>query len=72
MDVVKHEILKKDDDVSAWAGLQKGLFVDLEEDIQVATREVLAQHPKLMGVGGNRNAADPFVIGMSAPEGSSS
>jgi len=30
---------------------------------------VLAQHPKLMGTGGNRNAADPFVIGLAHARG---
>ena len=72
VDAVKHEIMQKDDDVSAWARDQRDLFVDLEEDIQAATRCVLAHHPRLMGVGGNRNAADPFVIGMALAETRSS
>ncbi len=30
---------------------------------------MLAQHPKLMGTGGNRNADDPFVIGLAHARG---
>jgi hypothetical protein len=65
VDVVKDELGKRDDDASGWAKQQDGLFVALEADIQQATTTVLAAHPKLMGVGKGRNAADPFVIGLA-------
>ncbi len=65
VDVVKHELAKKDDAVLKWAGARSKLFVPLEEDIQMATRRVLREHPKLTGVGAGRNAADPFVIGLA-------
>ncbi|MGI9003520.1 MAG: DUF4411 family protein [Pseudonocardia sp.] len=48
-----------------WAQQQDGLFLSLEADVQRATSSVLAAHPKLMGVGKGRNAADPFVIGLA-------
>jgi hypothetical protein len=38
------------------------MFVALDETIQRATSEVLAQHPLLMKATKNRNGADPFVI----------
>ena len=43
----------------------EALFVPLDEALQRATREILAAHPKLMGRGGGRNAADPFFIGLA-------
>ena len=66
VDVVKDELARREDDVCAWAKSQAGLFVALDADVQTATRSVLAAHPKLMGKGGGRNAADPFVIGLAS------
>jgi hypothetical protein len=65
VDVVRDELTKRDDDASQWVKQQNGLFLPLEEDIQQATSSVLVEHPKLMGVGKGRNAADPFVIGLA-------
>jgi Domain of unknown function (DUF4411) len=39
--------------------------VPLEEDIQVETSAILSAHPRLMGKGKGRNAADPFVIALA-------
>lgn len=41
----------------------------LTEEVQLATREVLTKHPKLLGVGGGRNGADPFVMGLACLQG---
>jgi Domain of unknown function (DUF4411) len=41
----------------------------LRREIQLATRQVLAAHPKLMGNAKNRNGADPFVIGYALAVG---
>ncbi len=65
VEIVKDELSRRDDEVSRWALKQAGLFVPLAADVQRSTREVLAQHPRLMGAGGGRNAADPFVIGLA-------
>lgn len=65
VDIVRDELGKRDDDACAWAKQQDGLFVPLEIDIQQATSRVLRSHQKLMGKGGGRNAADPFVIGLA-------
>jgi hypothetical protein len=67
-DEVRRELGKRDDDTNAWATSQDGLFVDLDEDIQVATTLVLTTHPKLTGNGGGRHQADPFVIGLAHAE----
>jgi hypothetical protein len=69
VDVVRDELGRRDDATRAWAAAQEGLFVILDEDVQAATSETLAAHPKLMGRGGGRNAADPFVIGLARAHG---
>jgi hypothetical protein len=69
VDVVRDELTKRDDEVSTWARAQAGLFLPLDEPVQQATREILAAHPRLMGKGGGRNAADPFVIGLARVHG---
>lgn len=66
VDEVKREIVRKDDDAATWAKAQKGLFVPLTREVQVATKTVLAAHPRLLGKGGGpRNSADPFVIALA-------
>jgi hypothetical protein len=67
---VRRELSKRSDDAFAWAKSCKGLFVPLDRDVQLATRQVLAAHPRLLGTGGGpRNAADPFVIGLALARG---
>jgi Domain of unknown function (DUF4411) len=65
IDVVRDELGRKDDATKDWATSQVDLFLTLDHDIQVATREVLAEHPRLVGKGGQRNLADSFVIGLA-------
>ena len=65
IDVVRDELARKDDATKDWAATQADLFLQLEEDIQAATTAVLREHPKMMGKGGGRNAADPFVVGLA-------
>lgn len=62
VDPVKAELERKHDETFAWARAQDDLFVPLEEDIQLATREVLTRCPKLVAVGGRRDGADLFVV----------
>lgn len=68
-DEVRSELGKKDDTTKAWTDTQADLYLPLEEDIQRATGAVLGAHPKLMGSGGGRNGADPFVIGLAIARG---
>ncbi|MGW7534079.1 DUF4411 family protein [Amycolatopsis sp. NPDC054798] len=65
VEIVRDELGKRDDDANTWARAQADLFVPLEQDIQLATRKILHAHPKMMGTGGGRNGADPFVIGLA-------
>lgn len=69
VDEVKREVTKKDDEAADWARTQVGLFVPLTADIQLATKQVLAAYPKLLGMGGPRNGADAFVIGLAIAQG---
>lgn len=64
-DVVRDELIRRDDDACNWAKAQDGLFLPLTEELQAKTAEVLAVHPRLTGKGGGRNMADPFVIGLA-------
>lgn len=70
VDEVERELAKRDGDaVHTWARGQEGLFVDLDADVQAATANVLAQHPRLLGAGKGRNGADPFVIALALARG---
>ncbi len=59
---VRIELAKQEDDLAKWISARPHMFVPLDDDIQRATSEVLAQHPLLMKATKNRNGADPFVI----------
>jgi hypothetical protein len=70
VDEVRRELKKRSDDAYAWARRCRGLFVPLDRDVQLAAREVLKAHPRLMGTGGGpRNSADPFVVGLALARG---
>lgn len=70
VDEVRRELAKRSDDAFAWAKRCRGLFVPLDRDVQIATRQVLAAHPRLIGTGGgSRNSADPFVIALALARG---
>lgn len=70
VDEVKRELQRRSDDAFRWAKSCKSLFVPLDHDVQMATREVLAAHPRLIGISGSmRSAADPFVIGLALARG---
>lgn len=69
VDVVRDELSRRDDEIHRWATEQSGLFLPLDPDVQRATREILARHQRLMGRGGGRNAADPFVIALAMVHG---
>lgn len=64
-DVVRDELVRRDDDACSWAKAQDGLFLPLSEELQLKSAAVLGAHPRLAGKGGGRNMADPFVIGLA-------
>ncbi len=69
VDEVRIELAKKSDEAKRWAASCMGFFVPLSRDIQLATSEILAAHPRLLGMGGPRNSADPFVIALAYARG---
>lgn len=65
VDEVQRELARRDDDTKRWADAQPGLFVPLELPIQQSAAQILNLHPRLVGQGGRRSAADPFVIALA-------
>lgn len=65
IDEVERELAKKDDDACQWAKSQPGFFLPINEQVQRAVLDILRAHPKLVGKGNQRNAADPFVIALA-------
>jgi|SRR5665648_232556 len=65
IDLVRDELAGREDAVHAWAVAQHDLFVPLTEDVQLAVREVLAEHQRILGIGSGRSGADPFVIALA-------
>jgi Domain of unknown function (DUF4411) len=63
------ELEKKDDELHEWAKQRSGLFLPLEEAIQIAAAEILRDHEKLVDTRTNRSAADPFVIALAKVHG---
>jgi hypothetical protein len=62
---VRNEVRKKEDGLSDWLGECPRMFIELEHDVQLATKEVLGQFPWLTkGIAG-RTIADPFVIALA-------
>ena len=64
VDEVERELSQQDDEIHRWAKAQAGLFVPIEVDVQRETRNILAEHPKLVGIGSGRSGADPFVVAL--------
>lgn len=62
---VKHELEKKDDELLKWAKARPKMFVSIDCMIQVAVKEILANHPRLLDTKKNRSGADPFVIALA-------
>ena len=63
---VLYELRHKADDAAAWASARPGMFVALDEAIQLEVREILQRFPRLMMQMKKRNAADPWVIALAA------
>lgn len=65
IDLVRDELTARADDVNDWARRQSRLFVPLTEDVQLAVRDVLVEHQRIIGIGSGRSGADPFVIALA-------
>lgn len=64
------ELCKKDDEVAEWAKERKeALFVDIDEAVQVAVVNIMANFPKLVDTGKGKSGGDPFVIALALARG---
>lgn len=67
---VKGELKRKDDDAAEWARSQADFFVEIDEDVQLCVREIMAKYPKLVKLGGGGwSGTDPFVIALARVHG---
>lgn len=62
---VRVELERQDDELLAWAAAQEGLFVEVDEPLQLSVTEILANHSKLINPNTGRSGADPFVIALA-------
>lgn len=69
VDLVLEELAAREDQVHQWARTQRELFVPLSQDVQLAVREVLKEHQRILGIGSGRSGADPFVIALAMARG---
>lgn len=68
-DEVLRELSKQEDDLTVWLRTKSGSFLELSEEIQDATNEILAAHPYIAKEFGRRSHADPFVIAVAKVRG---
>jgi hypothetical protein len=59
---VREELAPADDDLFRWAK-DNIAFYPITEEVQAWVSRVMADHGKLVALGGTRSRADPFVIG---------
>lgn len=62
---VLRELLKKEDEVSAWAKANGAMFVDLEPAQQVMLTEIMTAFPNWVDHLTDRPVADPVVIALA-------
>jgi hypothetical protein len=60
---------QEDDEVFAWAIARPHIFRPIDEQIQIVTRDILREHPRLVDNRKLRSRADPFVIALAQIEG---
>jgi Domain of unknown function (DUF4411) len=68
-DEVLIELEKQDDAVHDWVCTQSGLFIPLDDDIQISVAEVLAAYPEWIPADRSRNMADAFVVALARVKG---
>lgn len=64
-DEVKEEIEKQEDGLTEWTKNQNGLFVPIDESIQIEVTNILSGHSNLVDTKRNKSGADPFVIALA-------
>jgi len=64
-EVVLFELEKKDDEVLQWAKQNSGMFIPLDETVQIRASEILNEFPRLTKKKSDRTEADAFVIALA-------
>lgn len=59
------ELGKKDDEVYRWALQRDSMFIPHNRNIQLALRDIMRDHGKLIDQRTNRSGADPWVIALA-------
>jgi Domain of unknown function (DUF4411) len=62
---VLDETDRKSKELYEWLQDRNGLFVELDEAVQLEVKTILAKHPRLVMEKKQRYAADPFVIALA-------
>lgn len=65
---VLYEIKKRSDELHAWLKPRSVMFRELDDAVQIAAAQILAQFPRLVGERKLRTSADPFVIALARVE----
>ena len=63
------ELERKDDEVYKWAKKRENMFVPINEDIQLAVKNILRTYGKLIDQRKSRSRADPWVIALAQVRG---
>ena len=66
---VLRELERKEDDAYAWAKGHDGMFVAIDEPIQLAVAELLGRYQRLVNDQRNRSMGDPWVIALAQIHG---
>ncbi len=66
---VREELKKQDDELLAWLNQRESIFVEIDSGIQVALKEVMSEHKRLVDDRKNRSGADPWVIALAKANG---
>ena len=66
---VLDETKRKSKELYEWLEDRDGLFVDLDEALQLEVKQILVKHPRLVMEKKQRYAADPFVIALAKLNG---
>lgn len=65
---VKHEIIKVDDNLTAWIKPRPYLFKEITDEVQAFLRQIMADHQRLVDSTKQRSEADPWVIAFAMAE----
>lgn len=66
---VRREITNKSEALSSWLDDRKGMFVQLDANIQAEVKEVLARFQSFARGHGGKEFADPFVVALGKCNG---